>query len=462
MRYRIFFCLALLLLCGTVSAQEDIVAAAPDSLTVADSVLSDEDLLKMLSAESQKDTVAKKIDRGHDVSSLINARRYRAVDLTPFEAKPFFANTFASLRASSLVMSGADYSTGILGGLSFGKWFHQDHAARINLEIGGWRDNFDRSAIVGTELSATYLFNLTSYAFGYRTNRFCEIMILGGAGYANSTVRRPSDSQIAGTSGDAFTCHAGVQLNLRVFKNVDFFLEPQGVIYSNGMAVSYAGHWRSWMAAFRGTFGLTYNIRQSYLNDSPRLKTRQDGYFVSLMGGPHFQNSAAVYDVVGLGDALGVQIALGVGKYYTDYFAMRYSASYSRGKWIEYSGKYLHSNYFALRAEGMFDVVGFICDCVSESKREKQPVFAASVLFGPEFGYMYKVDLEEVVSDLYIGLSAGVQAKVRLTPRFSLFVEPRFSIVPYDAPNHSLTTLNEGRNYYDGILNFNLGVEYAL
>ena len=93
MRYRIFFCLALLLLCGTVSAQEDIVAAAPDSLTAADSVLSDEDLLKMLSAESQKDTVAKKIDRGHDVSSLINARRYRAVDLTPFEAKPFFANT---------------------------------------------------------------------------------------------------------------------------------------------------------------------------------------------------------------------------------------------------------------------------------------------------------------------------------------------------------------------------------
>lgn len=433
-----------------------------DSLTVADSVMSDDELLKMLTEAGQKDTVKKVVERGYDISSLISARRARAADVTPFENKPFFKNTFASVRVTSHTMSNDDYSSGLQGGVSFGKWLHQDHGVRVNLDMGQWYDNFDVEPIMGTELSASYLFNLTSYAFGYRTNRMFEVSVVGGLGYANSILTEFREEQTGKRMGHAFSGHVGANLNLRIFKNIDFFLEPQMVIYTNGIAMSNAGNWRSRMSAFRGSFGLTYNIQQSYLDDSPKLFDRQDGYFISLMMGPSYQNSRLVYELVGVGRALGVQVALSVGKYYTDYFAVRYSAGYTRGTWVAYVNDTYSCNYFAARAEGMFDVVRFVQRLVAGCAPEKLSRFSASVLFGPELGYMYKLDMLEVIKNFYMGISGGLQAKYRLTDRLSLFLEPRFSIVPYDAPANDPTTLNDYRNYWDGVINLNAGIEFSL
>lgn len=435
-------------------------SAQADTLAASDS-LSDEDLLKFLSTP-QTDTVVKVRDRGFDVSKMINARRARAADVTPFENKPFFKNTFASFRVSSLTMSNDDYSSGLQGGVSFGKWIHQDHGVRLNLDMGQWYDNFDVEPIIGTELSASYLFNLTSYAFGYRTNRLLEASVVGGLGYANSILTEFREGQTGDRMGHAFSGHVGAHINLRLFKNIDFFLEPQLVLYTNGIAVSNAGNWRSRMSAFRGSFGLTYNIQQSYLEDSPALFDRSQGYFVSLMMGPNYQNSRLVYETVGLGRSLGVQVALSVGKYYTDYFAVRYSAAYTRGTWIAYVNDTYNCNYFSARAEGMFDVVRLVQRLASGGTPEKLSPFSASVLFGPEVGYMYKVDILEVIKDFYMGMSCGLQAKYRLTDRLSLFLEPRFSIIPYDAPANDPTTLNDHRNYWDGVINLNAGIEFNL
>lgn len=46
----------------------------------------------------------------------------------------------------------------------------------------------------------------------------------------------------------------------------------------------------------------------------------------------------------------------------------------------------------------------------------------------------------------------------------SLFLEPRYSLVPY---SHSVASEVEGRgdirtNYYDDVFNFNIGVEFTL
>ena len=435
--------------------------AAADTLAVPDSI-SDEELLRSLLAPQSADTVAKVKDKGFDVSKMINARRSRAADVTPFESKPFLKNTFASLRLTSLTMANDDYSSGLQAGLSFGKWLAPDHAVRINLESGLWNDNFDVEPVLGSELSASYIFNLTSYAFGYRTNRFFEMSLLGGLGVANSTLTQYRAGQTGKMSGTAFTAHVGTHLNLRVFKNIDFFLEPQAVIYTNGMAVSNSGNWRSVLAAFRGTFGLTYNIQPSYQGDSPLLLDRSNGYFVSLMMGPSYQNSRLVYETVGLARALGVQVALSIGKYYTDYFAVRYSGGYTRGTWVAYRDETYNCNYFSARAEGMFDVVRFVQRLVAGGAPEKISAFSGSILFGPEIGYMYKVDMNDVVQTLYMGMSCGVQAKYQLNKRLSLFVEPRFSIIPYDAPANDPTTLNDNRNYWDGVVNLNAGIEFTL
>lgn len=327
------------------------VSADTTDIQVADTVeLSDSAYMAQKAAESAAKG-KKVVEKGVDVSHMISARRQRAVDVSEFTSNPFMANTFASLRYTTVKLMSKDYGFGLMGGASFGKWLHEDHAVRLTYSIGKWQDNRDGKPITGHELNASYMFNLSSYVGGYRTNRFCELMVVSGLGLGSATR--------TGSSGAAFSAHVGANVRLRLFKNIDFFVEPLANIYTNGIAVSKAGNWRSWMSSFQTTCGLSYNFMQSPSGDSRALKGRDDGWFISLEAGPHFQNSRHVYDLL-KSKATGVHIGLGLGKYYTDYFAMRYSATFARGGWIVYHGIEYPSNYFALRIEGMLDLVALV------------------------------------------------------------------------------------------------------
>lgn len=442
--------LMMLISCAVASAQED-------SLAVSDTVqMSDEEILKLLSSP-QLDTVKKVVDRGKDVSGLVNSRRQRSLDQTPFSSTPFLANTFVSARLTTPKILTEDYGWGLTGGLSFGKWLHEDHAVRITGSYGVWQDNFDGASIRSMDLSASYLFNLSSYVGGYRTSRLCEIMVVSGLGYSNSMRN--------GELSHAFNSHVGFNINLRLFRNFDFFIEPLAKIYTNGMAVSYAGNWRSWLSSFETTCGLTYNIKRSKSSPSDRLFPHNEGWFISLLAGPHYHHAELVYDAVSVKRAMGIHVALGLGKYYTDFFAVRFSAAYSRGAWVIYNDRTWPCNYFSLRAEGMLDMVDLIRKA---SGKEGHSVVAASVLAGPEIGYMYKVDQDTgkagtfpVITSAYVGITGGVQLKCRLTKRFSMSIEPRVSVMPYDAPYHN-SPANLFDNYSDSIFNFNIGLEYTL
>ena len=79
MRRAISICFFVLFSCLGAVAQTDADTTAP-----ADTLLSAEDVMKMLSAP--KDTASKVIDRGHDISHLVNVRRQRSKDYTPFSS----------------------------------------------------------------------------------------------------------------------------------------------------------------------------------------------------------------------------------------------------------------------------------------------------------------------------------------------------------------------------------------
>ena len=462
MRFRVIILCICLILSGRLYAQE------PDSTTVAIPVpaemeqpadtleMSDEDIMKLL-ASPQQDTVVKVVDRGFDVSRMINARRQRAEDYTPFIEETFMSNTFVSAKVKTNKLLSEDYSYGFMGGASFGKWIHQDHALRLDYTIGKWQDNFDGSAISSMELDASYLFNLSAYVGGYKTNRLCEVMIVSGIGYANSFHKDKLTH--------AFNAHVGANFNLRLFNGFDLFVEPSAGLYTNGMAVSYAGNWRTWLTAFQTSVGLTYNINPSKSPASPNLKPQTDGWFLTMYGGPHVQNSKLVYDHVGLSTSLGVHMAIGVGKYYTDFFSVRYSGTFSRGTWVTYGADEFPCSYFSVRAEGLVDFFSLL----SNPGNGKKSVFGASLVFGPEIGYMHKVDHEllnfaekMIICQTYIGLSTGAQFKFRVSDRLGLYLEPRFSLVPYKAPYYDERSLNDYRNYYDGIYNLNFGIEFLL
>lgn len=426
-----------------------------DTLSQSDT-LSDAEIMKIL-ANPQEDTIKTVRDRGRDVSKMINVKRKRPDDLTLFENSGFFRNTFVSAGMTMQLMSLKDHSIGNLGSVSFGKWLHEDHGLKLSVGVGKWTDNYDYSSVSGTEVDLSYLFNISSYAFGYWTGRFCETYLTVGVGYANTNyIGRPD-----GAAGNAFSCHLGTSFIFRVLKGLDFFIEPQAVVFTDGVS-PYAGTWRGWTPAFRATVGLKYNIKQSYSIDSALLLPRNEGYFLTLMAGPHMQNSSLVFQSLKFKDIIGLHASLGFGKYYTDYFAMRYSLSYSKNSWVGYGTEIYPCTYYGIRAEGQLDILTLIRHFVYGREKACHKFLSASLLFGPEAGYMNKEDRMEKFERFYFGLSVGGQVKFRLGNIVSLFLEPRFNIVPYTAPTNAMPGYNVARNYYDALMNFNAGIEFRI
>ena len=430
-----------------------------DSLQKADS-LTDEEILKMLESP-HKDTVVRQKSKGVDVSKLVNAKRMRPVDEVVFEASPFMKNTFFSLGMSMQALELKNHSLGLAGELSFGKWLHEDHALRAQLRLGKWNDNYDNTPVLGTQFDVSYLFNVSSFVDGYRPNRFSDINLVAGIGYANSTSLGDVEKVRNSLSGHAFSFHAGSRVDLRIFKNLDLFIEPQAVFFTEDVT-SYQGTWKGIKPAFRATVGLTYNVMQSYGQDSPRLLPRKEGYFLNLMGGFHFQNSRLVLKDIGLKKCMGLHVSFGVGKNYTEWFAMRYSFAFSHNPWVEYEGATLPCNYYAICPEAVIDVLSLVRYFMFDGTATRHAFLSASVVVGPEIGYMHKKDRNDALKTMYMGITGGAQVKFRLTPTFAMFAEPRFSIVPYAARVPVGTMLNSHKNYYDGLLNFNVGMELSL
>ena len=408
-----------------------------DDLQIADSLASVLD-----SAFSDTTSVAKVRDRGFDATRYSMMKRFRPKN-QPFISERFLDNTFFSVHARSFKLGSQDYSFGSLGGLSAGKWLTPFHAVRADVALGSWYDHFNGTKILGGEITADYLFHFVSYLDGYRPGRLMEASVLAGLGYAGSGYK--------GKFGNAFTAHIGINMFLRMLSGVEVFFEPRVALYSNGMAISKAGNWRSWLAAFQGDFGLSYN-----LTTGRYARRNTDQWFVVAQFGSQFQNSAIVRNHIGTFRSLGWDVSVGGGKYLTDYLSIRASLGYGTSKWVEYPDPLIgakYTSYYTLRLETLLDIISLVT--------KKDDLFvSASVLAGPEIGFMYKDDVKDSFLRSYIGLGAGLQIKFRVWKGIKVFTEPRFSLVPYSALNHNLDIINDYKNYYDGLVAINFGVEY--
>ena len=441
----IFACVVCLLLSGTLVSASSVSESTwrMEQVDTTDAMGLTDSLAAALQTAFVDTTATVKVrDRGFDATKYMMMKRYTPKDYHVFENKGGFDKTFYILRGGSQKLATADYSYGLVGGLSFGKWYHEDHAVRFNLSLGHWYDNFNGMGIHAAELSWTYIFNVTSYLDGYKPSRFCNLSVVAGAGYANSGYN--------GTAGQALTAHAGFNVDMKLSSGVSVFVEPLAKIYSNGMAISRAGNWRSWLSAFEGSLGLAFSVGH------PKVDILDGDWFMTLVVGPQVQNSSNVYEKIGVLKAIGPQYNLGFGQYVTKYLAFRGTLSYSRHKWVQYDELLLFSNYFALRVETMLDLMRAF-----DKKNEHS--MGVALLFGPELGYMHKDDYgEEFLAAPYIGLTGGVQLKFALAERVGLFFEPRFTLVPYNGISYDRTTLNDFVNYYDGLINMNVGLEIDL
>lgn len=391
------------------------------------------------------ETVVPQKSKRIDATSYRMQKRFRAADVSEFVSGRFLDNTSVSLIGSGIRLADRSYSSGPSLRVAFGKWFRTIHGARVETGVSYWRDNYNSRHVKEFGIRMSYLFNISSYIWGYDTSRFCDISAVTGPGY--------SYIWSGGVKRNSFSSHLGLNINLRVFRDFDIFVEPLFELYSGSAVLSYSGTWRRVVSGFNGRVGLSYKIA----GKNPSAGILDGDWFVFLTGGPNFQNSSLVYKRVGLSKALGAHIAAGGGKWYSDFFALRMSLFFSNCKWHKYlTSKPLPAWYIGARLEGQLDLVTLLMP------KDRNPRVTASILFGPEVGLAIKRDLNMRIRNLYVGLTCAAQAKVRIDKGISVIAEPRFSIVPYIAPSSDKTSVNAYRNYYDALLNFNLGIQYDL
>lgn len=448
--------------------------AVLDSLDVAaDSVSVDS--LDVNDSTDAKNTGKEVRDRGFDVSPLLNGTRYKAPAHTEFNKNSFFSNTFIGVRASTIKVMTPDYGFGPTAGGVIGKWVHPAVAVRLGAGLGYWYDNFDARKIRALDLSADVMFNMMSYVGGYNTARFCEMSVVGGLGYTH-VWKKLADH------GDALSAHVGLNFDMRIYDRLHLFVEPQVNLFFNprhgsprkGIAISSAGDWRSYMPAFNTFVGLAYNFGQTKPNvqrlsgswKNPKLDW--NGYYVSALAGLQFQsNSRLVWKSnMSAGERVGMHYSLGGGRWFNEFLAVRVSASYSQNNWVKYlSAKPLRSRYMSVRLEGVLDVLNMGRHLYGKSIGIDNPddcFFGLAILAGPEMGHMVKHDKTSKVHDHYVGLVGGLQARFRVHKWVSVIAEPRFNVVPYAAPNSDVDAPNDNRNYYDALLNFNVGIEVRI
>jgi hypothetical protein len=319
------------------------------------------------------------------------------------------------------------------------------------------------------------MFNMMSYVGGYNTARFCEMSVVGGLGYTH-VWKKLADH------GDALSAHVGLNFDMRIYDRLHLFVEPQVNLFFNprhgsprkGIAISSAGDWRSYMPAFNTFVGLAYNFGET----KPQIKRLSgswknpkldwNGYYVSALAGLQFQsNSRLVWKGnMTAGERVGMHYSLGGGRWFNEFLAIRASASYSQNNWVKYlSAKPLRSRYLSVRLEGVLDVLNMGRHIHDKAKGEENPddcFFGLAILAGPEMGRVIKHDKTLRISDHYVGLVGGLQARFRVHKWVSVVAEPRFTLVPYTAPNSDVDAPNDNRYYYDALLNFNVGIEVRI
>ena len=379
--------------------------------------------------------------RGFDASSFSMQKRWRPANAYQFRSDRLLDNVFVSAYLQGCSTFRTNYSDGPAAGISAGKWFNPYHAARVSLDFGRYNANYDAAKVTHFDFRASYMFNFVSYLYGYDPTRFFEASAVAGAGL--SYVGR------SGAGGFPLSAHLGVNATFRILGRFSLFMEPLFEIEGEALKLRRDDAWRGYVPAFNFKAGVTYNFFNR--NVPADSYAAPFCYFVSVGG--QLPSSATVLQSGSAMSATGLHFNAGVGFDCLDFLQLRPSVFASGCLWdTDVSMVRKTSFYAGVRGEALLDLVALIS---GERKR-----FGCSVLAGPEFGFFVKKDVEVTIGSLYAGLVGGVQCKYRLGERFSVFVEPRFSYVPYSTYTDDLSTVNDYRNYYDSLLSFSLGVEY--
>lgn len=385
--------------------------------------------------------------RGSQSQSILNMkmqRRWRPAD-EPFERGSILSNSFIYLRAGFYRPFANNFSTGIDGALVLDKWFGRFHGMRVSAGASTFMENFEAGRVSMLNLRASYIFNLSAFLGGYKPGRVVEVRPLAGLGYS-PVLQSDIPAQ------NVLSAHLGASVSIRLGPGVYAFIDPSIEWEQDALQLSRMDVWRNYIVSLRADAGIGVTLDRRGRSGDPG-----QNWFVGLGGAAQVQNSDLVHKGSGLFDKIGPAAYLYFGRLYPKGWGWRVVAGASTHSWFHSVEDEIRlpSSYFFLRWEAMYNFIPLIWP---DSR------LAVSAFTGPEFGFMRKEDINLKIDYPYSGLSAGLQVKYQLSaqPGFlqhlAACLELRTSFIPYSAVSYGHVSTNQ--NYYDGVVNLGLGLEY--
>ena len=407
-------------------------------------------------------------------------KRYRPAN-APFRSERFLDNTFIRADAGSWSLFPSDsytYSFGPAASLAFGKNYTPLNAFSLGVNAREVRRNADAARNWSAGVEAGHSLDLTGLLHGYDPARILSVSTFGGVGvdYCRTT-------GIVSDHKNTFDFYFRFALDFRaqVARDWDIYFRPAiiagneglsnrtvstrcevgygfsfGILkYFNRLRVVPCTSCRGELCGEEQTLGSTLGE-----GEGPRTAFGKwlcgGGAYVGVSAGAQFQASDLVTETVGLWPSAREAVALSYGRTLEGPLGARVSVFYGRDIWKEFAGGRQVSCYYGGgRPELLFDPIWWT--------RNTKRWFSLPLIFGAEAGLMLKPDDGYTIRRLYLGLCGGVQANFHITKRSSIFIEPRFSIVPYSWKSRSSFALvNSLSNYYDTLFSIQIGYTFSL
>lgn len=403
------------------------------------------------------DSIAKPAGPGFNAMNYSMQKRNRPKG-QPFVSDRFSDNSYMMLGAGVKTLyprAGYHYSLGQMMTLGYGKWLNAYNALEFKVIGSTFTRKENNGRFLTGEAYFSHKFNFIGYLGGYNPKRPFEITTVEGLGYNISYFNE--------SLTHAFGAHLGLNFEFAFSEHMDLYIEPLATFYTD--AVDHSGdlNWHKYDLGFSASVGLNFKFDSSRRiriliekDEAAKAgKSRAEGLFVTLMTGGQFQNSELVHQNVGLISSIGQHTGLSVGRWFNRIFALRGTAFFSNNKWNIHDEIVYPARYMGMRAEAMVDLIGLF------SKKENR-WFSLPVMAGPEIGFMNKMDYNDNnLNRYYIGVAAGMQVRFLIAKHLDMFLEPKFSLVPYSiASDTYIDNTKKTTDYFDGLVSLSFGLGY--
>lgn len=302
-------------------------------------------------------------------------------------------------------------------------------------------------------LSLDYMFDISNWVIGYDPERKFGAEVFGGPVF--SYCFDPGKLYV-GAEG-------GVRPYWRLNSQFDIYAEPMMRVYTKRYMPTKGGKGTPLQLSF--ALGTSYRFSPSYRSTLTESGFG-DGTFwgnTFISGGAGFQFLTGTNSNVGTLASAGPTMSVSVGKWMLPFWGLRFSGFAGISTRTQVTNEYgtlasKQTMQGGIRIESMFNVLSFW-------QHDNEQRWGIVPMLGVELGKVRRqsdiVDIS-AASASYAGVTAGLQCKYYVADHTALFIEPRFSRIPYAYKDVNAKTNHVGprTNTADNVMSIQVGLEF--